>query len=238
MIYVNGDSYACVSDGKRFSEFLSEHYGCEAVNNGIPGACNARIFRTSLRDLLELKKTHTNIKAVLNLTFPMRTEVWDKDILHNQFVNDGEFTSLQMHNSKNWFYDKLPILNGPYSDYYKQFINFYNVEAETVKILQNIILISTWCKLNKIQLVLLSGPLQEPIDFTAPFVYNFYQAVKQDTQVIDIFQQSFTQWCLQMGFEPIDDFTQEIHGKVYQVGHHGEAAHKSFANYLIENYFA
>ncbi len=237
MIYVNGDSYSAVSDGKRFSEFLGEHYNCVSVNNSIPGSCNSRIFRTSLRDLIDLKKEYANIKAVLLLSFPMRTEVWDAKIINNKFVNDGEFTSFQLLNSKKWFHDKIDVDESRYKEFYKQFIDFYNVEAETVKLLQNIILFTSWCKQNNVEYVVISGPLQESIDFSAPFVKSFYNEVCCDTNVIDIFKDSFTEWCVSNGHTPIDNYTQEIHGETYNVGHHGEAAHKAFANFLITNYF-
>lgn len=237
MIYVNGDSYPYVSDGKRYSEFLGEYFACPVTNNSLPGSCNSRIFRTSLRDLLDLRQKHKNLRAVISLTFPMRTEVWDQDILDNRFTNDGEFTSFQIHTSKTWFFDKTQSLDHKYNDYCKQVVNFYNVEAETVKILQNIILLSNWCETNNIDYVILSGALQETIDFDAPFVYSFYHAVKQNKQVIDIFTKSFTQWCIEKGFQPINEHSQEIHGSTYNIGHHGEQAHKAFANYLIDNYF-
>lgn len=237
MIYVNGDSYAFISNGKRFSEFLGEYYKCESINNSISGSCNNRIFRTSLRDLIELRKKHKDIKAVITLSFPLRTELWDADVTENRFINDGEFTSIQAHTSHRWFYDQLDNPNSKYKEFCKQFILYYNIEAETVKILQNIILLTAWCKINNIRYVIVSGTLQERIDLTTPFVSSLYEEVFVDKNVIDIFTQSFTEWCVNKGFVPIDNYTQEIHGKTYIIGHHGEQAHKSFAEFLIEEHF-
>jgi len=237
MIYVNGDSYVCVSDGKRYSEFLGDHYNCEVINAGISGSSNSRIFRTSLRDLIDLQKKYSNIKAVISLSFPMRTEVWDSTITHNRFVNDGEFTSFHLAIDKRWFYDNLPINQSKYQNFYKQFITYYDIEAETIKILQNIILLTNWCKNNNIQYVILSGPLQEPIDFNAPCVKNFYDEVNNDKNVINLFNDSFTEWCVRQGYTPMDEYTQEIQGRTYNIGHHGKLAHEAFAKFLIENYF-
>ena len=234
IIYVNGDSYSSVSDGKRYSEFLGENLQCDVINNSISGSCNDRIFRTSLRDLIELKSKHSHIIAVISLTFPIRTELWDQRIENNRFVNDGEFTSIQPE--KIWFHntDDSTI---EYEDFCKQFITYYNIEAETTKLLQNIILLTSWCKHNNIKYVIVSGPLQEPIDVLAPFVKNFYDVILNDNNIINIFENSFTEWCISQGFVPIDNYTQKIHGKTHIIGHHGEKAHKAFADFLINNYF-
>ena len=55
IVYVNGCSYATVSDGKRYSEFLAESLGATAVNAAVSGSCNNRILRSSQRDLINLK---------------------------------------------------------------------------------------------------------------------------------------------------------------------------------------
>ena len=236
ILYVNGDSYSVVSDGKKYSDFLGESLGRTVINNAIPGSCNDRIFRTSLRDLIELKSKHSDVIAVISLSFPIRTELWDQHIKHNKFVNDGEFTSIQPVNSKTWFYDNT-ISVGKYTEFCKQFLTYYNIEAETVKLLQNIILLATWCKQHNVTYVIVSGPLQEPVDFTTPFIKSFYDAMLNDSNIVNIFENSFTEWCVTQGFVPINDYTQEIHNKTYMIGHHGETAHKAFANFLIDNYF-
>lgn len=89
---------------------------------------------------------------------------------------------------------------------------------------------------NNIKYVFFSGPLQEPIDFESPFVKPFYDELDKNPNVINFFQNSFTKWCVDRGHEPINDYTQEIHGKTYKVGHQGEAAHADFSKYLFDNY--
>ncbi len=238
IVYVNGDSYPCLSDGKRYSEFLAEYYSCDVLNNSIRGSCNSRIFRTSLRDLIDLKnQNYNNIKAIISLSFVIRTELWDETIKNNKFINDGEFTSIQPVSGNNWFNNKLASVNSDYKEFCKQFLYHYNIEAEITKLLQNIILFSSWCKVNNVDYVIFSGPLQEPIDLTAPFVKSFYDIVSTDNNVLNLFEFSFTEWCLNNNFIPITkNLTQEIHGKTYNVGHHGESAHRAFAEFLFENY--
>ena len=236
IVYVNGDSYTKISDGKCYSDFLAEHFGCSSINAAINGSSNSRIFRTSLRDLIELKQTHEDIVAVISLTFPSRTELWDQDITNNKFINDGEFVSIQTTRSKRWFYDKESVQPSQYQSYINEWLRWYNIEAETVNLLKEILLLTTWCKHSKIKYVIVSGILQEPVDLESPFIRSLYLKVSKDPDVIDIFSESFTEWCLVRGHTPIDDFTQEIHGKTYIIGHHGEAAHKDFSKFLFENY--
>jgi hypothetical protein len=77
-VYVNGDSYSKNSDKKTYCEFLSEKFNCESHNAAIAGSSNSRILRTSLRDLINLKKERTDdIIAVISLSFLLRIEVWD-----------------------------------------------------------------------------------------------------------------------------------------------------------------
>jgi hypothetical protein len=238
MIYVNGDSYCSISNGKRYSDFLGEMIGDKVVNASISGSCNNRIFRTSMRDLIELKKTEKNITAIISLTFPIRTEIWDLEHTAHRFrqSNDGDFFSLQPTNSKSWFYDKEDTDSGKYEKFSKQFLTWYNVEAITLNLLKEILMFSGWCEANNINTIIFSGPLQEPIDFNTPFIKPFIDELSSFHNIIDIFSFSFTQWCVGNGFVPIDNYSQEIHGKTYIVGHHGELAHKAFAQFLIQKY--
>ena len=237
-IYVNGDSYAGFSDGKRYSDFLGEFFNCDVVNSAISGSCNTRILRTSLRDLLEIKKTHDSAIAVISLTFTVRKELWDTSSFgKTEFVNDGDFRSITLVESNNWFQDiDNSLMNQTDADYKKQQLIWFDIEAETVNLLTEIILFAAWCKLNNIKYVIFSGPIQESVDFTAPFIKDFYDAVMSDGNVIDMFTNSFTEYCINRGFAPIDHYIADIHGKTYNVGHHGESAHRDFANFLIENY--
>lgn len=236
MLYVNGDSYAKISNGARYSEFLAEHFECKCMNAAVPGSSNRRIFRTSLRDLISLKQHHEKIVAIISLTFPLRTEIWDSTVANTPFINDGEFISIQTTRSKNWFFDRSETTTSKYQDYINEWLRWYNIEAETVELLKEILLLTTWCKHHNIKYVLFSGPPQEPVDLKSSFIDSLYQEVAKDTNIIDIFENSFTQWCVDRNHVPIDDFTQNVHGTNYIIGHHGEVAHKDFANFLIENY--
>ena len=236
IVYVNGDSYAAMSDGKRYSEFLGEQFSCKSVNSAITGSSNSRILRTSLRDLIDLQKQHNKIVAVINLSFTIRTELWDPNVTSRRFKNDGEFVSIQPTVKKDWFNSKKSNDATVYNSYADEFLRWFNPEAETVNLLKEILLLTTWCKHNKIKYVIFSAILQESVDLASPFIKSFYDEVALDKNVLDIFKFSFTEWCLEKEHTPIDQYTHEIHGKTYNIGHHGEKAHQDFANFLFENY--
>jgi len=241
IVYVNGDSYAYMSDGKRYSEYLGDLLQCPSINAAISGSCNERIFRTALRDLIRLKKEHADIVAVISLSFTVRTEIWHRNPERQdkwKQSGDGDFISIKPTIQKNWIEkikDSTAELLPIYKDYAVSWLTWYDVEAETTKLLQNILLFTTWCRSNNIRYVIISGPLQQSINFSAPFVETFYDKVKSDPQVLDIFNFSFTEWSNQQGFTPIDDHTQEIDGKTYIIGHQGEQAHQAFAQLLVDH---
>lgn len=188
-----------------------------------------------MRDLIELKK-NDSVVAVISLSFLTRIELWDVESKQN--AKDGDFVQIQTVKNLDWFDKKDPSddVNDLYKDYVKQWLTWYDVEAETVKLLQQVLSFAGWCKYNKIKYVIFSGPLQEPIDFNAPFVEPFYNELINDNQIINIFEQSFTEWCYNKGHNGINENYMEIHGKKYKCGHLNEEAHKDWANYLIKNY--
>lgn len=238
-LYVNGDSYSCTSNGKRYSEFLSEKIGCDYVNTAISGSCNSRIFRTSLRDLMEVKQEHSDIIAVISLSFLLRSEIWQRSkTSENRFTNDGDFVSVHCAKTKTWF-DRIFQEYDETFDYekYSTFrMRWFDTEAETTNLLKDLILFSSWCKLNHVKYLIFSGVLQESVDFKAPFINSFYKEMKSDPCIIDPFETCFTEWCLNRGHKPIDAYTSIIQDKEYNIGHHGQAAHEDFANYLFDTY--
>lgn len=243
IVYANGCSYACISNGKRYSDFLGEYFNCKSINAALPGSCNSRILRSSLRDLIELKKSHDNIIAVISLSFILRTELWHRNPKRQDCwkqSGDGDFISFQFAQTIDWKdqinKNLLLDLEEEFKSYGKNWLTWFNVEAETTKLLEHMILFASWCKLNNIKYVIFSGPLQEPIELESIFVKSFYDTVCADNLIINIFNESFLKWCNDNGHTPIDDFKMVIHGTWHPCGHQGEDAHKAWAKYLIENY--
>ncbi|CAB4133282.1 hypothetical protein UFOVP257_114 [uncultured Caudovirales phage] len=241
MLYVNGCSFSVLSDGKRYSEFLSEELNCEVLNMGVPKACNSRILRTSLRDLIKLSKTNTNIQAIISLSFVVRTEVWDKnahDLLWKT-SDDGDFMSCQFFHGDDWFekfkLNKNQVFNTGYPTYLKQYakewITLYDPEAEITKLLSELIMFTGWCKTNNVKyLIFCGGEPLESIDYTAPFISYFKTEIDNDLNIIDLFGFSFADYCKNAGFVPYD---VELYG---YTGHPSEDGHRFFARFLLDNY--
>ena len=232
IVYVNGDSYSCESDGKRYSEFLGETYNCDVINRSIGGSCNSRIIRSSLRELINLKKTHTNILAVIGLSFIFRSEVWNTIDQLERFKNqdDGEFTSYQFAHGNNWFQNKAVSSTTPshLKDYAKQWLTYYNPEAEITNLFANIIGLHAWCMQNQIRLLIFSGPGMEKIELSSPFIKPFNDYISNSANFIDLFNFSFCKYCTSSGFVAPD------HDVLGDLGHHGQKAHRHFSNYLVE----
>jgi len=228
-----------MSDGKNTGEFLAAKLQTTVINNSILGSSNERIFRTSLRDLINLKKTtNEKITAIVGLSYIYRKSIWDplgQDDRWKQ-SNDGEFACYQIFQGENWLeklFKNQSFNNMPehLKKYSKEIALFYNPEAEVTNLLQSVELFSTWCENNNIDYIIFSGPRQEDIiDFTAPFVEPFYNSVVIKKNVLNLFEFSFCEYCASQGFKGFDF---EIFGKY---AHHGQAAHEKFADFLIEQY--
>lgn len=240
IIYLNGDSYMNFSTGKKTSDFLGEYLKAKSVNKSIPGSSNDRILRTSLRDLINLRKSESgSIIAVIGLSFIYRKSFWDPIAQQEKWKNsdDGEFGSYQLMIGDDWFEkfhskNKLET-NAPnhMNRLIREHVRFFSTEAEFVNLFQQLILFSSWCRENNIQYIIFSGPLQEDkIDIKAPFIEPFYTTTMQDKNILNIFEFSFCNYCFEQGFIGVD------YEKLGKNSHQTEEAHASFAKFLIKNF--
>jgi hypothetical protein len=238
MIYVNGDSYMTpVDGGKDVSHFLSEKLKLSSINKSIRGSSNSRILRTSMRDLLMLKKENPNIVAIIGLSFIYRQSIWDPigQAERWKYQNDGEFASYQMFTEETWLEKikgnrRVHNLPSHIKSYVKEWAKLYDIEAETTILLQQVELFSSWCKLNGINCFIFSSPDQEKVDFSAPFIKPYYDAICENKNVIHLFDFSFLKFCKANNFVGVD---------VDQCGdfaHHGQSAFDKFSDFLLENY--
>jgi len=252
LIYVNGDSYVRSGNYKKYADHLADFFGAHVINRAVLGSANSRIFRTSLRDLLELKHKHSNILACVSLSFIFRTELWHtqhdiarwRQVPHEdlQSLSDGDFVCIQPLDGKNWYQRRnksIDLHEGKaYRNFCRNYIDWYDIEAETVDLLAKIILFANWCENNNIDYIIFSPMYQETIDFSAPFVANFYEEMKQNSRILDIFEFSFLEWCLQRNHAPVDNHEAVVNNKPYKVGHMGPSGHKDFAEFLLERYYS
>lgn len=239
MIYSNSCSFGAPNQGhKIYPDVIANELRTTVVNAGIPGACNRRILRTSIRDILELQqKTNDKIIALIGLTFISRTELWQPELGSN--CNDGEFHSISIdHQKLDWsgglFTEHKNVhefSRTAVKDYFKNWLLHFNPEAELNNLLTDIIMFTAFCKSKNVSYLIFSNVDTLPIiDFESPFTKPLYLEVCNDPNIVDLWNFSFGGWARQLGHTPKRSDLRGIHG------HPNEQAHIDFGHYLHVNY--
>ena len=227
LLYCNSDSYGVMSTTKnRYSEYLGELLQATTViNNGLPGCCNARIVRTTVRDILDIQKTTDHrILAVVCLGSMIRNEWWNPNKTVPVGVKDGHFDSFQIHGTDN--------RQLPYYHYAQEWYRHYNDEAEQTNFFKELVMLTSFFKQQEVNYIIFAGNniTYKKIDYQDVFIKSFAECVHNDPNILDLNNFSFTNYCLEQHHVPFD---QEQWGRH---GHHGESAHKDFAKFLFNHY--
>jgi hypothetical protein len=228
LLYCNSDSYGVLSTTKnRYSDYLGELLQADTIiNNGLPGSCNARIIRTTVRDILDVRKDNNDsILAVVCLASMIRNEWWNPNKTLPNGFNDGHFESFQIHGVKN--NQRLPCYH-----YTQEWYRHYNDEAEQTNLFKELIMLTSFLKQQKVNYIMFAGNnlTYKPLDYLSPFIKTFAEKIQDDPNILDLNNFSFTQYCLQHQHVPFDKDQWGIHG------HHGELAHQDFAKFLFNHY--
>lgn len=224
IVYSNSDSYGVLSTGVTYPKLLADSLNAKVINAGLPGSCNQRIIRTTVRDLTQLRnKTDEPVLCLICLGFLMRGEWWDNT--RPSIGTDGHFRSFQIHASKN-------IDNNVIQEYMKQWYRVYDDEATQTNLLMELVLLTNWLKSKNIKYIIFAGNnvTYKEIDYNDVFIKDFSSVIFSDKDVLNIHNFSFVKYCCDRGHVPFDFDLYQNHG------HHGEAAHKEFANFLLEHY--
>jgi hypothetical protein len=231
MLYTNSCSFGAPQEHPIYADFIGKQLGLKVINAGVPGSCNRRIIRTTLRDL-----SNKNGIALIGLTFISRTELWQPKLANNS--NDGDFHSIDIEQTGlNWQQgliktivpDVYKYANSDVLDYYKQWLLHYNPESELTNLLTDIILLSGWLTLNNIKHLIFSNVDVLPtVDFNAPFIKSLHASILENKNIIDPWSFSFGTYALSCGHKPKDYHLYGVHG------HPGEQAHQEFSQYLLE----
>ena len=219
ILYANSDSYGVLSTGKTYVDFIQADLNAtQSFNNGLPGSCNRRIIRTTVRDLISLKKLSTDIVAIIGLTDVHRSEYWGKTAISN----DGHFESFQPNS----------VVPDEAKRLQQGHIETYDDEASNTNLFLDIIMLTAFFKNNNIKYLIWQGvQTLKPSDFTTPFINSLHDQVQLDTGVLDMFDFSFSKYCsIIKGYTPYDSKQYGIYG------HHCEETHRDFASHLLENY--
>jgi hypothetical protein len=217
IIYSNSCSFGVISDGRVYSDFVSEYFNATLINNGKVGSCNARIIRTTTRDILDLKQTtDEEIVALIGLSNTSRHEFWDDLLTPDN--HDGHFVSFTSSNQ----------VATNYKNFTKEWFLSYNHEAETTNLLHQAILLDSFLNLNNIKHLICSSTPIDGIDPNMPFLKNFYNASLTSNSIMPLLDFNFCEYCVSQGHAPIDYNSVDP-----RIGHQGDHGHRDFANFLI-----
>jgi hypothetical protein len=232
MIYVNGDSYS-LSDGKNYGNYLSELTGQPLMHKGISGSSNARIFRTTARDLLKLKQQRVNeCQVCIGLSFWFRTELWiDEHGIGKWYqfeFDDGEFASFQSATNSNWFTSgPVPSADAPkfYQPFLKEWAKTTQADSAITNTLHQASLLKHLCNSLGYKLIIFwAAEVMEDISRINPnldCLKDFYAEFDQ-TNSFDLLNYSFVNTYNQI--RPPYDY--DLHG---DHGHPNTQSHEEFA---------
>lgn len=241
LIYANSCSFGAPGQHhKIYPEYVSENFRTDLINKGVPGSCNRRIIRSSLRDLNEITGKK-NILVLLGLTFVSRTELWQPDLPAQD--NDGHFHSITVdHDKIDWKKNGLvnTIVNDVWKlarpeikNYYKNWLLHLSMESEVTNLLTDIIMFTGWCRAKNITYLIFANtdilPDDSKVGYDSPFISTLKETIIEDQNILDLWTFSFKDYALSNNFKPKDYY------KFGDSGHPGAGAHQLFGQLLINH---
>lgn len=234
ILYSNSDSYGVFSQpgldtpyGEVYGKFIADKLRAKFVNRGRSGSSNSRTIRTSLRDLIKLRRDNPDrkIQALIGLSTTYRNESWTTDNQHPE-DQDGHFKSFQASS-------QFEFWKTEQKDFAKHWVAQYDNEAEQTNLLWQVLMFTKALKSYNIDYLVWWGcpvGVVKPINYDNPFIEDFYHEFKKDKNILSFEDFGFCSWCLDQGYVPFDKEQFD------DFGHHSPDAHQAFANYLLENH--
>lgn len=112
-LLVNGDSYSASGAIPSYSIFLGQSLNLPVTNLARPGSSNDRILRSTLEEVINLKKQNKNPLVIIGWSFIRRLEVWyygtNKDVFSR--IPDIDITGPDYQQSRFITLDALIKLN-------------------------------------------------------------------------------------------------------------------------------
>lgn len=202
---------------RAFPSLIGKKLNVPIINHALGGASMDRIVRTTIADLIRLKKEHKTVIAIIGTTHMSRSEVPNSDFS----------ASVDLHGSpKNWtcisLSYRLPYHNSkidPLLDYKLEYEKNYHM---LVNFYKNVILLQDFCRANDIKLMWISTYNNIINDFNLESVYR----VNDD--LTDFIEYSKFEYTLDMAI-----VAQEIKvGVLCPSGHFSEKVHQRVADDL------
>jgi hypothetical protein len=178
VLYSNGCSYTAnydIAREQRYPIIVANHYGWDVHDSAIPGSCNDRIIRCTIRDCLELVKQDKSVVALVQLTHTHRTEYAGTPSERTawKYATGDLFESV-----KPWDPTDLPDTVIEWS---KLGTALFNETAETSKLCASVLGLAAFFKQHNIEYFIYSAPKIPELCIPE----DFYNALIADPGVID-----------------------------------------------------
>jgi hypothetical protein len=180
ILYSNGCSFTdwrYIPREQRYPIIIGERQGWSVHDRGLPGSCNSRIIRTTIRDCCALLPRQEPIVALIQLTFLDRYEYPGVATADNRWkyengdlfesVTPGQLQDSDLDVVNNWIRSNLLL---------------HNDAAAYLQLFASLIGLTGFFRQHNIRYYIYNGPAQnnifEPTDL--------YQYLKQDPGVLDL----------------------------------------------------
>jgi hypothetical protein len=236
---------------KLFPEIVAESLAGYCINIATPGISNRKILRKTLYECIKQSENNPGqpIIVLVELTFDLRKDLWIESVEKTEDdKNDSNFVSAQIARNINWWKERF---NRNISDTVidiieytksltpmdKKYVNqwqkveqyFYSSYAENINLNMDLINFTGYMKSNNIRYLIFRG---NPVEkFEEEHLLDTFNAVLlADPGVFDLRHFSFTQWCLEKNYKPIDSEDRP------EIGHPSLEAHRRFGLFLANHF--
>jgi hypothetical protein len=166
-IYANGcsftsDNFIRYNLGKScYPEIIAQHRGVSCTNAALPGSCNRRIIRNTLRDTLAFDSTTL---VIVQLTFLTRTE---------KPYTPGQNNEWKMEYANEEYHESIKDnSNEPINQkYFETYMRFFDEQAELTNLAADIIMLTGYLRSKQIPYFVFSY---------APLITNAIPSVSHD----------------------------------------------------------
>lgn len=227
-----------INEVKLCSDVVTDHFGGHHLDLALPGASNRRhIRRAMLACINELRLNPTQKKIVIfEISFMLRKEVWIDDLVNSDSL-EGNFHQVQIALDINWwqkrdqidYQDRLEV-DSNMKKILEQWIiaerHLYSPYAETVNLYQDLLMFTNFLQQHRIQYVIFNGNPCEHLSSTS-IIDTLNSLLAEDQNILDLTHFSFTQWCNDNQYPPLDCIDRPM------IGHPCMHAHASFARKIL-----
>lgn len=237
-----------VDSVKLFPEVVAEQLHGYSHNVAAPGRSNRMILRKALYECIKQLENNPGQRTIVlvELTFDLRKDVWFESLENNDY-SESNFVSIQLAMTEDWWSkriqrkpqdgvnicdqlkkDKLNSMDKKYLTMWQKAEQyFYSPYAENINLIMDLINFTGFMKANNIEYLIFRGPPVEP--FQEEHLLNtFDKFISTDSNVLDLKNFGFNQWCIDNNYPPLDWLDRP------EIGHPSIEAHKAFGLFLTE----